>query len=250
MAKITGIDLTNEALKLVRTPAIPYKPGGRSPEAGMDCSTMIMWLLEKCGGTNLRAGSNKLWTDHAAWRGTLADAQKQGKLVPGALVLIDDAKGGSNGTPGEMDHVGVYVSGSTVIVHASQSRGGIYPSTLKNGWTHVMWLEGVGYRGEYDSVLPGAPDAGGLPVPTAPPARVGPSPGQAQVITTTSGLYLRKLPGKHGARIKEMRIGAVVDVLRVEGGWAQVRYVGGDGTPHIGWCCVGENGIKYLALGG
>ena len=249
--------LAQEAIKLAQyNPPIPYRIGGRSPSDALDCSTMIMWLLEQCGGKNLRATSNRLWSEHAAWRGTLADAQREGKLVPGALVLIDAEKGGPNGTPGRMIHAGLFVGGKIEIVHASQSRGGVYPSTLKNAWTHVMWLKGVDYSGS--SVLPGVPPAGTIPpAGFAPPATVEPGPGQAKVVTTTSGLRLRKLPSTSAAVIKEMPIGAVVDVLygmtvehRVAmGNWVTVRYVDSRGTPHEGWCCAGMDGVPYLQFG-
>ena len=77
-----------------------------------------------------------------------------------------------------------------------------------------------------------------------------PNPGQAKVVTTTSGLYPRKLPSKDGARIKEMPSGTVVTVLRVEGGWAQVRWDVRPGLHHTGWCSIGENGVDYLVFGG
>jgi hypothetical protein len=101
-------------------------------------------------------------------------------------------------------------------------------------------------------VPPGTPDSLGVPDAPGVPATPGasePGPGQAKGVTTTSGLYLRKLPGKDGARIKEMPIGTIVSVLQVEGGWARVRYLAGDGTPHVGWCCTGEGETEYLRFG-
>ena len=51
------------------------------------------------------------------------------------------------------------------------------------------------------------------------------------------GLNLRRQPEvRKDNGIKTMPDDSIVDVLRVQGGWAEVRYVHRDGTPHKGWC--------------
>ena len=50
------------------------------------------------------------------------------------------------------------------------------------------------------------------------------------------GLNLRKQPDKKADGIKLMPDGSIVDVMRVEFGWAEVRYVHWDGVRHKGWC--------------
>ena len=157
MARVVpAAELVANVLGKVRTPAIPYKLGGRS-DAGTDCINLIGWAMQELGGQDVPRGSNEAWNKNMTWRGTLAEAKRLGKLVPGAILYIDYAtsSGGSDGTPGKMDHVAVYVeSGHGVItpaskagdvVHASASRGGVYPSTLANGFTHAAWLAGVDY---------------------------------------------------------------------------------------------------------
>jgi len=249
---IPAQEFTARIVSKVRTPAIPYVLGGRS-DRGTDCINLIAWAMKELGGQQVPRSSNDAWQSNMAWTGTLAEASALGRLVPGALLYIDYRKppGGSGGTPGAMDHAGVYVGESFglktpdnrpgTVVHASQSRGGVYPSTLQNAWTHAAWLRGVAYNGKW-KVENGELGPGG--------SLSALGPGQAQVITTTSGLYLREEPHTRGRRIKEMPIGAIVDVVRVENGWAYVHWRVRPGLHHAGWCRIGENGADYLAFGG
>jgi len=237
----------------VRTPAIPYVLGGRS-DKGTDCINLIAWVMKELGGQQVPRSSNDAWRNNMAWTGTLSEASAKGRLAPGAILYIDYHKppGGSDGTPGAMDHAGVYVGDGFglktpdnrpgTVVHASLSRGGVYPSTLQNAWTHAAWLRGVEYGNGELKIENGEWRIRG--------AASGLSAGQARVITTTSGLYLREEPHTRGRRIKEMPIGAVVEMVRVEGGWAYVHWNVRPGLHHAGWCCIGENGVAYLAFGG
>jgi len=164
--------LAANILGKVRSPAIPYRLGGRS-DSGTDCINLIGWAMKELGGQDVPRGSNEAWNKSMAWKGTLAEAKKQGKLVPGTILYIDYQKppGGSNGTPGKMDHAAVYVgSGHGIktpdgkagdVVHASASRGGVYPSTLANGYTHAAWLAGVDYTGA-DTLSNQSPSQSGL----------------------------------------------------------------------------------------
>jgi len=165
MARIVAAaELAVNILGKVRTPAIPYKLGGRG-DSGTDCINLIGWAMQELGGQDVPHGSNEAWNKNMAWRGTLAEAKQQGKLVPGTILYIDYAAtpGGSDGTPGKMDHAAVYVgSGHGIktpdgkagdVVHASASRGGVYPSTLANGYTHAAWLAGVDYSGASTSSI-------------------------------------------------------------------------------------------------
>ncbi|MDR0396681.1 MAG: C40 family peptidase, partial [Oscillospiraceae bacterium] len=149
---INAIDLANKTVEKVRTPAIPYVLGGRSP-AGTDCINLVGWCVEELGGkkADVPRGSNTAWRTIMQGTWTLREAQRLGKLVPGALVYICDSP-----TPqwpdGDYGHVGVYVgkqkgwAADQVIVHASASRGGVYQSTIKNAWTHVAWMKIIDYE--------------------------------------------------------------------------------------------------------
>lgn len=229
----------------VRVPAIPYVLGGQN-EQGTDCINLIRWGLKELTGVKYERGSNAAWQKDGSWHGTLAQAKKLGYLVPGAVLYIDYGKptGGSEGTAGKMDHAGVYVGSlyglknpegkKADVVHASESRGGVYGSTLKNGWTHVMLHKGVDYLGldayQGDSgqgdTAPSEGEGGEVPL----------QEGQARVVTGKGGLRLRKVPG--GPVICEMPSGSIVQVEGITNGWAQVRYVGRSGMLHKGYCSV------------
>jgi len=155
---VAAAELAANILGKVRSPAIPYRLGGRS-DNGTDCINLIGWAMQELGGQDVPRGSNEAWNKSMTWRGTLAEAKRLGKLVPGTILYIDYMKppGGSNGTPGKMDHAAVYIGpGHGIktpdgkagdVVHASASRGGVYPSTQANGYTHAAWLNGVDYDG-------------------------------------------------------------------------------------------------------
>lgn len=237
---VTGQALADRVVSKVRTPAIPYRLGGRS-EAGTDCINLPGWCLDELDARTLQRGSNRSWQQDYAWRGTLAEAVAQGRLAPGALLFIDYASppGSSAGTQGKMDHAGVYVGFGYMlttqegkpadVVHASQSRGGVYPSTLQNAWTHVLLPKGVDFAGICDEDAPAA---------VVLPAQL--LPGQARITTLATGLRMRKKPDRSGAPICEVPKGAIVAVLDTVPGWVQVRH-----GIHVGWCCA-----DYLEMGG
>jgi hypothetical protein len=139
------------------------------------------------------------------------------------------------------------------IVHATPPV--VKADTKLGNWTHWGTLREVEPAAPADN-FDGTPPHTGSPVPDpkAPDTEKAasemeaaqPPPGQAKVITTTSGLRLRRLPDKGGAVIAEMPAGTVVAVLRTYGDWAQVRWNVRPGLWHSGWCRVRENGTDYL----
>ena len=100
----------------------------------------------------------------AAWLGTLSQAQAEGRLVPGAGLLIREeteenlpARYASDGL-GDFSHAGLYVGPDALTdtdktgrmrscdaVHSSATRGRVAGSTLQNGWTHVLWFPEIDY---------------------------------------------------------------------------------------------------------
>jgi hypothetical protein len=84
-----------------------------------------------------------------SWRGTLADAAREGKLVPGALVYVKRAAT-EKWPDGDYGHVGIYVGrqpgwkDDEVVVHAS-TKYGVSPTTLANSWNYVACLTCVDY---------------------------------------------------------------------------------------------------------
>jgi hypothetical protein len=252
--KILAGDFAKKAVELAMLhPPIAYVLGGRTRQ-GTDCSNLIRLIIKELGGQDIQAGSNTLWNTHVRDQafchegGTL----KFGGLLPGDLLFIDynnPVTQNANGTPGKMDHVGIYIGETTglltpdgqpaTVVHASLSRGMVCGSTLKNAWTHRARLKVL--------AIDFSPSNDGNPQPEqvnnsllAPrlPTQTAPESGQAKIVTNDKkGLNLRKQPEvRKDNGIKTMPDSAIVDVLRVWGEWAEVRYVHWDGVKHVGWC--------------
>ena len=129
----------------------------------MDCQAFIEHCARQAGGTMDYLGTNDM-ARRAAWLGTLADAHAQGRLVPGAGLLIREetdanlpARYAGDGL-GDFSHVGLYVGPDALtdtdkngdarscdVVHSSATMGRVAGSTLQNGWTHVMWFSEIDY---------------------------------------------------------------------------------------------------------
>lgn len=129
----------------------------------MDCQAFVEHCVRQAGGRMDYAGSNDM-ARNAVWLGTLENAKAAGKLVPGAGMLIHEdteanlpAKYRGDGL-GDFSHVGLYVgenaltdtdkngkSRSCDVVHSSSTMRRVAGSTLKNGWTHVMWFSEIDY---------------------------------------------------------------------------------------------------------
>jgi cell wall-associated NlpC family hydrolase len=147
---------------LAYNPPIPYKLGGQTTSA-MDCEGLVQWCVRKAGGASKYAGSNDMWRHDVQWSGTLAQAQAQGRLIPGAAVFVvkkngqEPAKYQGDGY-GNAQHIGMYcgepnaecVSASTVTCHVGTT-------VLSQGWTHVAWLKNVDYSSDAEAAEPEQP---------------------------------------------------------------------------------------------
>lgn len=129
----------------------------------MDCQAFVEHCVKQAGGEMAYSGSNDM-ARNAVWLGTLENAKAAGKLVPGAGMLIHEdteanlpAKYRGDGL-GDFSHVGLYVGEGALcdtdkngnarscdVVHSSATMGRVAGSTLKNGWTHVMWFAEIDY---------------------------------------------------------------------------------------------------------
>ncbi|GHV27047.1 hypothetical protein FACS18948_3780 [Clostridia bacterium] len=131
-------------------PLIPYKLGGQSA-SGMDCEGLVQWCVRKAGGVSKYSGSNDMYRHDVQWRGTIKEAQAQGKLVPGAAVFVvnnngaEPAKYKGDGY-GNALHIGMYCGAPNAeCVSASTVTGHVGTTVLSQGWTHVGWLKDVDY---------------------------------------------------------------------------------------------------------
>ena len=132
--------------------------------AEMDCQALVEYCVNQCGGSMAYAGSNAMYRNSAVYLATLANAKAEGRLVPGAGLLIVEEV--SEGTPakyrgdglGDATHVGLYVGENALTdtdksgksrkcntVHSSASRGRVVGGTTGGGWTHVMWFKEIDY---------------------------------------------------------------------------------------------------------
>ena len=132
--------------------------------AEMDCQAFVEYCVNQCGGSMAYAGSNDMYRNAMAYLATIENAKAEGKLVPGAGLLIVEEV--SDGTPtkyrgdglGDATHVGLYVgekalqdtdkSGNTRwcnTVHSSSSRERVVGGTTGGGWTHVILFKEIDY---------------------------------------------------------------------------------------------------------
>lgn len=129
---------------------IPYMLGKESLDGkGADCQGLIEAVVRALGGEISYRGSNDMFRNACSYIGTLDQARKEGRLVPGAVLFIVRLDGGElalyKDGKGNASHVGWYTGGRYEVVHASSSKGKVAASTLKNAWTHVGWLKSVDY---------------------------------------------------------------------------------------------------------
>lgn len=93
-----------------------YRFGGRNPEAGLDCSGMVAYIVEQVSGTRL---------PHNAAR--IADQTRpisMSDLQPGDLVFFNTLKR-------RHSHMGIYL-GEGKFIHAPSSRGSVRIDSLDN----------------------------------------------------------------------------------------------------------------------
>ena len=129
----------------------------------LDCQAFVEHCVRQAGGRMDYLGTNDM-ARRAAWLGTLDEARAQGRLVPGAGLLIREAteanlpaRYAGDGL-GDFSHVGLYVGENALtdtdkngrrracdVVHSSATMGRVAGSTLQNGWTHALWFPEIDY---------------------------------------------------------------------------------------------------------
>lgn len=155
MSKLTGADVAAKAIAAV-SEGHTY--------AEMDCQALIEYCVNQCGGHMAYAGSNDMYRNASAYLATIENAKAEGKLVPGAGLLIVEEV--SDSTPakyrgdglGDATHIGFYVGEKALqdtdksgkirwcnTVHSSASRGRVVGGTTSGGWTHVMLFKEIDY---------------------------------------------------------------------------------------------------------
>lgn len=95
-----------------------YRFGGRNPEAGLDCSGMVSYLVEKVSGQRL--------PHNAAQIAALTRPVPRAQLQPGDLVFFN-----TQNRP--YSHMGIYI-GDGRFVHAPSSRGTVRVESLNKAY--------------------------------------------------------------------------------------------------------------------
>lgn len=106
-----------------------YVSGGKSPETGFDCSGFVYYVYKQFG-YDLKPGCTKQWN-------SLSD-----EIIPKNALKLGDLVffAGVDSTPGDYDHVGIYI-GDGKIIHASTPRTGVIISDLGEAW-YVRYYAG------------------------------------------------------------------------------------------------------------
>lgn len=222
----------------------------------MDCQAFVEHCVKQAGGAMSYRGSNDM-ARHAAWLGTLENAQAEGMLRPGALLFIHEedesalpARYAGDGL-GNFSHVGLYVGADALsdtdkngrrracdVVHSSATMDRVAGSTLQNGWTHVGWAHEIDYGEEAaPGVEPGAGidqgEAGGAAAVGDGLTAGSPAAGAeryAMVVSPDGGpVKLRKSASKDESLYWHVNPGARVQVERERDGWALIRAICTDG---------------------
>ena len=221
----------------------------------MDCQAFVEHCVKQAGGSMSYRGSNDM-ARHAAWLGTLENAQAEGMLRPGALLFIHEedesalpARYVGDGL-GDFSHVGLYVGADALsdtdksgrrracdVVHSSATMGRVAGSTLQNGWTHVGWAHEIDYGEEAaPGVEPGADSSdvadGGKDMSDELTAGTSATTLKryAVVVSPDGGpVKLRKSASKDESLYWHVNPGARVQVEHERDGWALIRAICTDG---------------------
>ena len=244
MAKPTNLEVAQNAVSI-------WKEG--HTYADMDCQDFVEEAVQRAGGTMEYSGSNDMARNAIVWMGTIENAEAEGKLVPGAGLMIheDDesglpAKYQGDGL-GDFSHVGLYIGDDLAIkdyakgaifkrtcnaIHSSSSIGRVAGTTLQNGWTHVVWFKDIDYGEE---VTPGVTLGVGLE--TTDPAydedgnetEDAPEEGTYDVIPATvyadngKPVKIRAKPSTNCDLYWTREVGTELEVLEKGETWCKVR---------------------------
>ena len=208
----------------------------------MDCQAFIEHCARQAGGAMDYLGTNDM-ARRAAWLGTLSQAQAEGRLVPGAGLLIREeteenlpARYAGDGL-GDFSHAGLYVGPDALTdtdktgrmrscdaVHSSATRGRVAGSTLQNGWTHVLWFPEIDYGASGGT---GNAAAGAGTTVTGATGATGTGGTGAGANTTTGGTPGTGETGTPGAGASTLTAGTVptvyATVVSPDGGPVKLR---------------------------
>lgn len=238
----------------------------------LDCQAFVEHCVRQAGGRMDYLGTNDM-ARRAAWLGTLDEARAQGRLVPGAGLLIREAteanlpaRYAGDGL-GDFSHVGLYVGENALtdtdkngrrracdVVHSSATMGRVAGSTLQNGWTHALWFSeidyavtagagvggtsaGAGTSGTGTGTNTGGTNTGVTGTTPAPGLTAGAVPAAYATVTSPDGgpVKLRKSASRGETLYWLVGAGARVRVERTRDGWSLVTALCTDGYTRRAW---------------
>ena len=102
-----------------------YRFGGKNPDAGLDCSGMVSYVIENAAGVRLRGSDSDLAQQSRPVNGE--------GLRPGDLVFFN-----TRNKP--RSHVGIYI-GDGRFIHAPSTNGKVRTDNLTRGWFATRFEE-------------------------------------------------------------------------------------------------------------
>lgn len=256
--KSACVNVAAKAIALATGPEIKY--------SDMKCDA----LIEKCindtgGGMGDTAGINTMVRKHCAWLGTIENAKAEGKLLPGAGLLINE--GNDDNTPeqfkgdglGDFSHGGIYVGEKALydedkngksrlcnVVHSSSTMKRVAGSTLANGWTHVILFSEVDYG---VTITPGVTlgaEVRQSDEQPAPAEATVAAPLVTAVVYAANGKNVKLRPKREkGSLYWEVACDTTVSVEQKKGGWALITAICTDGATRRAWMM--EDFLKYIS---
>lgn len=121
--KATANDVLFQAIGLVGT---PYRYGGSSPETGLDCSGLIVFVFQQSAGLSLPRTTRELIDIDAP-------LVANDRLYPGDLVYF-------NTRGGRVSHIGIYV-GERRFVHAPSTGGTVRMDNIDSDYWRKHYVE-------------------------------------------------------------------------------------------------------------
>lgn len=226
-----------------QVPPIPYSQ--------YDCYKIVRQAVRDNGGDMQYSGSNDVYRNGCEWVMPLYDAIAQEKLLTGMVLFIVEPD--SDSTPakyrgdgkGDASHMGLFTGLTdletgvlTEVVHSSASRGGVYPSTLKNAWNWAGKLKDVDYSEWTEFGESTDSEQGGASAKTTPSAT------QYATVDVPEGenLRMREIPASGGKYMLKIPRGTELTIIAHKNGFGQTTYRG-----FTGW--VDERYLRYVADG-
>lgn len=133
--------------------AYSYRDSG-IPYSKWDCQAFVEQMLKKVGVSRNWRGSNHMWREALAWKGTPEECIREyGCIPPGAWVFTLKQDGGEKARgyrddEGNASHVGIYTGMGQGVMHSTT--GGVQEGPFPDSrWNRVGLSKDLEYVGGY-----------------------------------------------------------------------------------------------------